>query len=96
MFDGVKLESKWTASFYLIFIIRRLIFVIMCFGLDNYSGLTLVLLCLMNLAMLIYVGIVEPLIERRFNRLEIFNELFVCFITFHMCFFTDWVLDEKA
>lgn len=96
MFDGVKLESKWTASFYLLFIIRRLIFVILCFGIDNYSGLVLVLVNFMNLAQLVYVGMTRPLIGKLFNRLEMFNELFVCFITFHMCFFTDWVLDVNG
>jgi hypothetical protein len=95
MFEGVRLRSKVTASFYLIFIIRRLLFVIICFGMDNYSGLNLVLFMCMNLFMLMYVGWTRPLIGKFSNRLEIFNELFVSFITIHMAFFTDWVLDEK-
>ena len=96
MFEGVKLKSKITACFYLVFIIRRLIFVMLVFGIDNYSGLVMVILCWMNLGMLIYVGQISPLVERLENRLEMFNELFVCCITFHMFFFSDWVLDENA
>ena len=96
MFEGVKLKTKITACFYLIFVMRRLIFVVLVFGIDNYQGCVMVLLCWMNLAMLIYVGQISPLVEILENRLEMFNELFVCCITFHMFFFSDWVLDENA
>lgn len=45
--------------------------------------------------MLIYVGYNNSLIGKWANRLEAFNELCVCFISFHMYFFTDWVLDKN-
>ena len=81
MFEGVRLRSKLTACFYLIFIIRRLIFVFIVFHLDNNTGVSLVLICWMNLAILIYTGMVRPLEERFMNRLEMFNELFVSMVT---------------
>lgn len=81
MFEGVRLKSKITACFYLLFIIRRLIFVFIVFHLDNNTGVSMVLLCWMNLAILIYTGMIRPLEERFMNRLEMFNELFVCMIT---------------
>ena len=56
MFEGVKLRSKISACFYLIFILRRLIYVVIVFGLDNNTGVSMVLICWMNLAILIYVG----------------------------------------
>jgi len=49
-----------------------------------------------NLAMLIYVGYNNSLLGKFSNRLEMFNELMVCFITFHMYFFTDWVLGKNG
>ena len=94
MFEDVKLATKTTAAFYLIFIIRRLLFVMMMFGMDNYSGLNLCLLEYMNLFMLMYTGWTRPLQSVFSNRLEMFNEYFVCIITMHMAFFSDWVLDE--
>ena len=42
--------------------------------------------------MLIYVGYNSSFIEKWANRLEMFNEISVCYISFHMYFFTDWVL----
>ena len=95
MFEGVKLRSKIHAAFYLIFIIRRVVFVMLCFGWDNYSGLNLCMIEYFNLFMLMYVGYTRPLISKFSNRLEMFNELFVCYITFHMKFFSSWVLDEN-
>jgi hypothetical protein len=35
------------------------------------------------------------MIGRQANRLEMANELSVCFISFHYYFFTDWVLDAN-
>jgi len=49
-----------------------------------------------NLVMLIYVGYNNSLLGKFANRLEQFNEIMVCFITFHMYFFTDWVLDKNG
>jgi hypothetical protein len=46
--------------------------------------------------MLIYIGYNNCLIGKWANRLEMFNELSVCFISFHMFFFTDWVLDKNS
>jgi len=47
---------------------------------------------LFNLIILIYTGYNYPLVGRHSNKLEFFNELFVCFITFCMTCFTPWVL----
>jgi len=46
--------------------------------------------------MLIYVGYNNSLLGKFANRLEQFNEIMVSFITFHMYFFTDWVLDKNG
>ena len=45
----------------------------------------------MNLAILIYIGLQKPFITRYHNRLEMFNEIFICMITGHSLFFTDLV-----
>ena len=49
----------------------------------------------MNLLMFWYVGR-KPLQGVLLNRLEMVNEFFVCIVTFHMCFFTDWVMDSTV
>jgi len=96
LFEDVELRSKWSAAFYLVFIFRRIIYVYLIFKVDSSSSLQLLFLNWMNLIILIYVGINFPLGDKYQNRLEMFNELSVCFITFHMYFFTDYVLDKNG
>jgi len=96
LFEDVELRSKWSAAFYLVFIFRRIIYVYLIFKVDSSSSLQLLFLNWMNLIILIYVGINYPLGDKYQNRLEMFNELSVCFITFHMYFFTDYVLDKNG
>ena len=74
---------------------RRILFVWVVFNLEEYSGMQLLILNFMNLFILIYVAASNPIQERFRNRLEIFNELFVCYCTQHMYFYTDWVLEWK-
>ena len=52
----------------------------------------MIILNLMNLGIMTYTAYVNPLIGVLQNRVEIFNELLLCFIAFHMLFFTDWAL----
>ena len=49
----------------------------------------------LNLAILIYTGQNYPLIGKFRNRLECFNELSVCIITFHYVLYTDYVLNKN-
>ena len=95
LFEDVELRTKWQAAFYFVFILRRIVFVSIVFSFTTLSGIQLLLINLCNLTMLIYIGHNYSLIGRWANRLEMFNELSVCFISFHMYFFTDWVLDKN-
>jgi hypothetical protein len=90
------MRSPWPAAFYLMYIARRILFVWIVFNLEEYSGLQLLILNMMNLFILIYVAGSNPIQDKFRNRLEIFNELFVCYCTQHMYFYTDWVLDEHG
>ena len=96
LFENVKLRNKITAAFWLIFVIRRILFVTIVFAMEHISCPSLILICYTNLAILIYTAYNYPLIGRPNNRLELFNEFIVCTVTFHMFLFTDWVLDENG
>ena len=62
---------------------------------ETFGAIQLMFINFSNLAMLIYIGYNDSLIGKFANRLEMFNEIMVCFISFHMYFFTDWVLDKN-
>ena len=95
LFEDVDLRTKWQAAFYFVYCLRRIVFILVVFTMGHISGIQLLFINLMNLAILVYTGYNYPLKTKFANRLEMFNELFVCFITLHMYFFTDWVLDKN-
>ena len=61
----------------------------------QYASIQLIVLNWMNLLILIYTGANRPMKDRFSNRLEMANELFVCFISLCWYLFTDWVLDKN-
>ena len=94
LFDDIELRTKWTAAFYLFYALRRIFFVDIAFNLKEWPGIQIILINYLNLAALIYVGSHQPLISLPRNRLEIFNEFMICFITFIFMGFTDVILNE--
>jgi len=94
LYDDIELRTKWTAAFYLCYALRRIFFVDIAFNLKELPGIQIILINYLNLAALIYVGTHKPLISQPRNRLEIFNEFMICFITFVFMGFTDVILNE--
>lgn len=101
-----KVQKKWGLSFFmvdvrgkfkvlycLIFLIRRFLFILICFF-ESSVGLRLIYTNLLNLFVLIYVTSVRPKTRRLHNRMEIFNEYSIVLV-FNICFtFTDFNNDE--
>ena len=80
--------------FYLVFILRRQIFV----AVSLFNRIPIIqLLCifLLNLFMMIYQGNNRPLDNRQKNRIEFSNEIFIAASTIHLVFFTDWIPDKE-
>ena len=92
LYEDIDLRTKWKTAFYLVYCLRRIFYVYIIFFKAHISGIQLVLMNLLNLAVLIYTAKYSALIGKLPNRLEISNEICVCFITFHMFYFTDWCL----
>lgn len=92
LYYGLKLKTKWQAAFYVIFALRRLIFVIVVFFVNKeYMIFQLLILCYCNLIIIIYLGGVYPLESRFMNRLGLFNEGMICCASIHMMFFSEWI-----
>lgn len=73
-YEEINMKNKANICNYCIFMIRRLTFCLICFFLEDYAGIQLVCLNLLNLASMIYLGYFKPFDHRFKNRLEIFNE----------------------
>ena len=96
LFEGVDTRNKLNLLFNVVFCLRRLIFVHSAFYLSETPTFQIQSIILINLFSLIYKGNNNPQISRFSNRIELFNEAFVCIVTLHLMFYTDWVPDSQT
>lgn len=90
IYEGLKTESKWTLAYYLIYILRRILFVFIVFFIPQ-GTIQLIFLQYMNMFVIMYQVLNKPLDSKLKNQIETANEIFIGIITFHMLFFTDWI-----
>jgi len=50
----------------------------------------------LSIAVMIAIGLSEPLETKKLNRIEMFNEAFVMFAIYHLVIFTDFVPDIET
>lgn len=95
-FEGVKSDKKIYIMYYLVYIIRRLIFCALAFfgGELRYVQLIFVMYC--NLAVVIYQGSNNPLRGKAANRIELFNEVAIMAATANMSLFSNHMPNEKV
>ena len=68
-----------------------------CFVAFYLLPLTIVkvqIIMMINVFIVIYHCSFNPFISRQKNRLEVFNEVLITIITFHICFFTEFMPDK--
>lgn len=57
LYEGIKTESRFTLSYYLVFIIRRMLFCAIAFNFENNPVYQFQALYMLNLSIAIYVGL---------------------------------------
>ena len=90
VYEGLRMKSKWTLAYYLVYTVRRIIYVFIVFYITQ-CGWQLVLLQYLNMFVIMYQMIHKPLDSKLKNNIEFVNEVFISLLTFMMCFFTDWI-----
>ena len=79
----------------LLFILRRLIFVIFAFYLQEYGTLQIIMMQYVNILQVLYIGLVTPSISRRSNRTDLVNEFLIQCIQVNLFIFTSWVPEPE-
>ena len=92
LYEDIKYENKWARSYFLVFMIRRILYVTFAFYVLTPI---LQILCLFfsNQAALIYHGSIMPAQSRFENRLNLFNEFFITSTCLTVVFYTAWIGD---
>jgi len=93
LYEDIKPKSKIALLFNVFFVVRRMIYVETAFSLNDHPCQQFQILMLMNLIMQVFLGNFRPLITRKMNKMEIYNDLIVYIVTFHFFLFTDFVPD---
>ena len=102
--DNQKFKSIWGATYqdlnykqwssrayYLIFFVRRFIFVFTAFYIDKSFIIQALIIIFMSILTLIYQGIVRPAETKHENNIENLNEFMVLIITETIFFQTEWI-----
>jgi hypothetical protein len=96
LYDGFRLHSKGQVAANLVFMLRRILFVLICFQLDTIPGVQVILVNLINLFASIYYGYFKPFESKLRTFLDFFNEFCLVVITWHMMFFTEYISDLQT
>jgi hypothetical protein len=89
--SNLKLKTKWQASYFPIFILRRLLFVLSSRINKEIHIDQILALNYMNLSMLMYQGHHLPLLTKFTNIIECMNEWLIVVVTWHLMLYTDFV-----
>ena len=81
--------------FYPLCVIRRLLYLVIVFYIENSTYQLLSMLSL-NLTSLIYVGHSSPMKTPLQNGYEYYSQLSICVVTFHMIYFTAYSSDYQS
>ena len=93
LYSELKTSLKQQVMFYLVFIVRRLLFVVFTLFMRERNFFQIIAMNYLNLTMLIYNGYYKPFSSRFRNRVEVTNEVFITLATFHFMLFTDFTKD---
>lgn len=96
IYDGCKTKSKATMSFFLVFLIRRLLYLYVAFAFTEHTIFIALSLLYINLFVTIYQGQFFPKITKFLNYIEVFNEFSVEVTFVHMLLFTEWIPDPNV
>jgi hypothetical protein len=92
LYEHLKSENRWTYSYYLIFVMRRILFVFIAVSIPfEYNSIQIIGVLYLNMAIFLYQGHHRPLETRFLNRVEFFNEILISTIYVIILCYTDWV-----
>lgn len=93
--EDLRIRDRLSRSYFLVFMLRRFLYVGSVFLLVNNQGDQIELMLIINFLMILYVG--NRLFNHRLlNRIQMFEELLNSIISFHMIYFSDYCKEDKV
>ena len=83
-------RGRWSLAYYTIFLIRRIVFVAIPTFICFWPWLQLQMLLLLTLMYIVYYGGTRPHQSKQRGRLELFNEVMIMVMNYHMVCFLEF------
>ena len=91
VYSEIRLDSRLAIMYNVIFALRRILFSAITLVCLDYPGNQIQLLILGSILNLMFLTIVKPFETKKMNMVEIFNEICILAVSYHMIAFTDIV-----
>ena len=90
-YEGIRLDSKMALQWNSFFTLRRLILAYTSIWLLEYPGIQIQITLLITLLQILYLSLVQPFKDKFLNKVEVFNEITIMLVCYHMFLFTSYV-----
>lgn len=90
LYKELRAYSKFALLYNVVYMVRRLAFVLIALALPKYPFAQAMLVILSSILVLIYVILARPFSIQSLNRLEYFNELCILIASYHLLIYTDF------
>ena len=89
MYDHFNPKKPYVGSYYLIFIVRRGVFVLITFVLYERPGIQILSMCLLTLMYLCYISNMKFYMTPSQKKIEMVNEFLLAILCYHFVVFAD-------
>ena len=98
LFEGVKIKHMGSLKIYFgpMFFLRRYLFVVFPYIFNTVAVLQIQSICLITEIYIIFYMVTRPHASKMKTNLEVFYDIIVMFMIYHMICFTDFNLDLHA
>ena len=91
-----KTKSAWTLAYNTVFIALRFFFLMFLLPYTGPVTFEILGILYLNLTSLIYIGSTWSLNRRLYNKIDFFDEYWICILSLHLVLFTDFVGDSAV
>jgi hypothetical protein len=81
-------------QYHVIFLLRRFMFAVICVLFSGYPSFQIISHLLTSFMVISYICNIQPFRNVFMNKLEMYNELSILIIAYHLFIFTDFVSDN--
>ena len=89
-------ESRWKLLYFIVFYLRRFIFVIVLVFLSNYKSFQILVINIQAILVFMYVALINPYQSKFMNRIEKFNEIITILTLDFLFTLTDFTMSAHS